>query len=160
MDIMKSICKFKTGDCGKLSDLIIKTLRTSNSGDYSPGQIDRFISEYSPEKILYYSKSRTIYVAVENNKIVATISMAKHNKIPGCAILLSLFVDPEHQGCGIGTDLVKYAEREALTYPADTIVVPSSLTAHEFYKKLGYVDDDQTDDINAINIWMYKALKK
>ncbi len=69
--------------------------------------------------------------------------------------------NPEHQGHGIGKTLERYVETEAIQYPADIIVVPSSFTAHDFYHKLGYVDDDQNRENNdTINIWMHKELKK
>ena len=73
--------------------------------------------------------------------------------------MLSVFVDPDHQGRGIGRSLVQHVEMQAKGYPFHTMVVPSSLTAHGFYKNLGYADEDPTVDPQAINIGMNKRLK-
>ena len=154
-----SIRNFCTDDCKELSGLIIRTIRQSNSKDYSQAQIATFISEYSPEKIRSNALGRAIYIATADDRIVGTVNLARHRDRTSCAILLSLFVDPGYQGHGIGRLLVQHVERQAEKHPSHTMVVPSSLTAHGFYKKLGYEDEEPTIDPKAINIWMSKQLK-
>lgn len=160
MNEMKiSIKSFRTDDCAELSALIIRTTTISNSKDYSQDQIDEFISHFSLEKIRSYASDRATYVAVADDKIVGTAGLAKHYSRKSCAIMLSVFVDPDYQGRGIGKSLVQHVEMHAKEHPSHTMVVPSSLTAHGFYKKLGYADEEPTVDPQAINIWMSKRLK-
>ena len=157
-ELQVNIRDFETDDSIALSRMICDTLQQSNSRDYTEEQIANFLEMYTPEKLCQDAAARSIFVAEMESKIVGTIGLAKHNNRPGCAILLSLFVDPHYQKRGIGRMLVAYVENLALKHPSHTMVVPSSLTAHGFYQKLGYVDEKPNTNPEAINIWMYKKI--
>jgi GNAT superfamily N-acetyltransferase len=51
-----------------------------------------------------------------------------------------VFVHPQHIGRGIGTLLMEHLEQTATRQGLTTLLVPASITAHEFYVKLGYQD--------------------
>ena len=67
------------------------------------------------------------------------------------SILLSIFVLPEYQGKGIGKQIIQTLEQDEYFVRAKRIEIPASITAVEFYKKMGYdykngiaeLDDEQ-----------------
>jgi len=71
-------------------------------------------------------------VAIAHDTIVGTANL------DGVAAR-ALFVDPDHQGKGIGTRLMAVIEDLARARSVATLHVQSSITAESFYRKLGYV---------------------
>jgi N-acetylglutamate synthase-like GNAT family acetyltransferase len=125
------IRKFKKEDARKVSDLIRKCLREVNSKDYSKKVIDFMISHFSPKTIIANSEKRKIFVAVEKEKIIGTASI--HDDV-----ILTVFVNPKIHGKGIGRKLMMKVENEAKKNGFKSVKLPSSITAIDFYKKLGY----------------------
>ena len=97
------IRKFTQKDIEKTSFLIKKVLNEINSKDYSLDVIQFMCDFYSSKKIIKKLSTHKIYVTVEDNNILGTVSL-KNNQIS------SLFVDPKFQGNGIGTKLMDYVE--------------------------------------------------
>ncbi|MDZ5010316.1 GNAT family N-acetyltransferase, partial [Clostridium perfringens] len=54
------------------------------------------------------------------------------------SILLTIFVLPELQGRGIGKSIIETLESDEYFLRAKRIEIPASITACEFYKKMGY----------------------
>lgn len=58
---------------------------------------------------------------------------------------------PEYQGSGIGTSIIQTLEQDEFFLRASRIEIPASITAVDFYKKMGYaykngvaeLDDEQ-----------------
>ena len=125
------IRKFRYNDAEKVSDLIKKVLLEVNSKDYSKSVIHFMCNHFTPERIIKNSNDRTTFVAIQNDKIIGTISLKKN-------VIHLLFVNPKLHKKGLGTKLVNRAEKLAVKNKYKTIVVPSSITALVFYKKLGY----------------------
>ena len=65
--------------------------------------------------------------------------------------MLTIFVLPEYQGQGVGRRIIQTLEQDEFFLRAKRIEIPASVTAVEFYKKLGYnykngiaeLDDEQ-----------------
>ena len=55
------------------------------------------------------------------------------------SVVRTVFVDPDHQGKGIGARLMDVVESFARANAIRRLSLNSSLTAHGFYEKLGYV---------------------
>lgn len=125
------IRKFKNNDARKVSNLIRKNLLEVNSKDYSKYVINFMHNHFTPDRIIKNSKNRIIFVAIKNDRIIGTISLKKN-------IIYTLFVNPRLHGKGIGKKLMDTAEKLALKNNFKITVVPSSTTALEFYKKMGY----------------------
>ncbi|MBU1136114.1 MAG: GNAT family N-acetyltransferase [Nanoarchaeota archaeon] len=125
------IRKFKKEDARKVSNLIRKCFREVNSKDYPKKVIDFMCSHFSPKKIIVNSAKRQIFVAVEKDKIIGTVSI--HDNI-----ILTVFVNPKIHGKGIGKKLMTKVESEAKKNGFKSVKLPSSITAIDFYKKLGY----------------------
>ncbi|MFA6105394.1 MAG: GNAT family N-acetyltransferase [Patescibacteria group bacterium] len=87
----------------------------------------------SAVKILKKSKERNYKVAVLGNKIVGVICLTENeNRIR------QFFVDPLHQGKGVGRELINFIEKEAKKLKLKYLQVHSSLFAVLFYKHFGY----------------------
>ena len=127
-----SIRKATTADASEISNLIISSLRQTNTQDYSPDIIDRVVNNFTPEKVTELIKSRQVFIASQHNHIIGTVSLDSTN-------IRSLFVHPEKQHCGFGFALMQYIENIAKEHGIDCLSVPSSVTAEGFYKKLGYM---------------------
>ncbi|MBD3328633.1 GNAT family N-acetyltransferase [Candidatus Peregrinibacteria bacterium] len=149
---MIRIRKFRQRDAQELSALICNTLRLINIRDYSEETIEKMCIHFSPEKLTKIAKDRVCFVAVNENRIIGTASL-KDN------IILTVFVDAEIQGKGIGSKLINKVENLALKNGYKKVKVPSSLTSVKFYEKLGYSQVEQTDSDFGKNIIMEKCLK-
>ena len=148
---MMKIGKFKKEDSIQVSNMIIKCLNEVNSNDYPKTVINFMTKKFSPEEIEKLSQRRSIYVASENRRIVGTVSVDKN-------AVFSLFVDTTKSRNGIGTRLMKKAE-SIVKRNYRTIKVPSSITAYEFYRKLGYTKSrEKYDKGYGKVIIMYKRL--
>lgn len=121
MDIQIHIAK--DADASAISETIIKTLRESNARDYPPEIIDRVIKSFSPSKILCLLSERQV--------LVATASLDGD-------VVRSVFVDPDFQGMGVGSQLMKSIQSLAMDAGFNLLRVPSSVTAEGFYASLGF----------------------
>lgn len=148
---MVLIRRFLKMDARELANLICKTLRDINSKDYSKEIIDKMCLHFSHTNLAELANERSLFVALDGSKIVGTASLKED-------IILSVFVDAELQGKGIGSELMKHAEELACKNGYMKVKLPSSITSVEFYKKLGYQKIDEKVSDFGTNIIMEKAL--
>ena len=135
----------------QVSALIQNTIRTINSKDYSNEIIESMCIRFSEENIIKRAPDRKMMLMIENEEIIGTASL-KNN------IILSVFVDVNAQGKGIGTKLMRYLEEMARKKGFKKVVLPSSITSVSFYSKLGYkIIEEQINDAGK-NIIMEKML--
>jgi len=72
-----------------------------------------------------------------------------------------IFVEPKHQGEGIGRKLVQRMEEKASKEGLDQIETLASLEAIDFYKKNGYkVTEEKKQDIEGKDIGIKVMTKK
>ena len=71
--------------------------------------------------------------------------------------LFTIFVLPEHQGRGIGRKIVQTLEQDEFALRAKRIEIPASITACEFYRKMGY---DYKNGVNTVDDEMLFRLEK
>ena len=95
--------------------------------------MEKVMDDYLPSKIRDKIKKRLFYIALIGKKIVGTISLEENT-------IYTLFVNPDYHNKGIGRKLMNFIEKVALEKGHKTVELPSSITAHKFYKKLGYKD--------------------
>lgn len=74
---------------------------------------------------------RKVFVAVVNQQLIATASLDG-------AVVRSVFVEPDHQGEGIGKQLMEVIHIAAVETGIGVLQVPSSITAERFYASMGY----------------------
>jgi GNAT superfamily N-acetyltransferase len=118
-------------DAPSVSQVIRKALTEVNSQDYPPAIIQNLCDSFAPSLLIENAQNRWMYVALENDRIVGTISLANN-------YILTLFVDPQFHHQGIGTELLHHVEAIARERNYHVVNVPSSITAYEFYKRHGY----------------------
>jgi len=143
------IIEYTSDFAGRLSEIIIRNLIEINSKDYPLEEMKRHALSFSPEKIEEYSKNRKIYVAAENGDPVGTLGILRDERCGGNEyFFLTIFVLPEKHGCGIGRLLMEKGEEYVKSLKGRKITIPSSITSHGFYHKIGYSYADKTKEPN------------
>ena len=145
------IRRFQSEDAKEMAQVIARTLEVSNSRDYSKENIEANIASHSAEIISERAKYRHVYVVCDNSRIIGCGAIAEYWGSITESILLSIFVLPEYQGKGIGKQIIQTLEQDEYFVRAKRIEIPASITAVEFYKKMGYdykngiaeLDDEQ-----------------
>ncbi|SFX32475.1 GNAT family N-acetyltransferase [Ruminococcus sp. XPD3002] len=129
---------FTEKDAEDTAKVIAETLRISNSRDYTAEQIEAIIAGLSAEELVKASKERHMYVICDGERIIGTGGIAGYWGSLTESILLTIFILPEYQGKGIGRKLIETLEKDEYFLRAKRIEIPASLTAVEFYRKMGY----------------------
>ncbi len=142
-----------TDDAAAICRVAIRTLRESNARDYSADVIARLAAGFSPQRIAALIAGRPFYVAIAHGTIVGTANLDG-------AAARAVFVDPDHQGEGIGASLMAAIEDLARERSVATLSVQSSITAEGFYKKLGYVAVGEKVSGTERTIMMEKRLAR
>ncbi len=118
-------------DATAISKVIVNALRQSNAHDYSPEIIAQVERSFAPQAILDLLIQRQIFVATVRDQVIATASLDRD-------VVRSVFVDPPHQGTGIGRQLMTMLLAVAVSNGIARLRVPSSITAEDFYASLGF----------------------
>ena len=133
-----TIRKFEIKDAEAVSALIAKTMRTTNVKDYTPEVIENTISHLTPENIIQRAGWMHFYVVCEGDTIIGCGAIGSYWGKMDESSLFNIFVLPEYQGKGVGRKIVETLEQDEFFLRAKRIESPSSITASEFYIKLGY----------------------
>ena len=127
-----------TEDAEEVSALIGSVLMEVNSKDYTLEALKEFVDFYNPAGVLSLpEKGGHCYVAQLGDAIVGCASICPH-EVEGESIIEGFFVRADMEGKGIGRRLLATLEADELFLNTKRTVVSSSITAHEFYYKLGY----------------------
>lgn len=82
---------------------------------------------------------RGIYMLlVKTQKIIGCGAIAGYFCSTSESILLAIFVLPDYQEKGVGKWIIETPEQDEYFLRAKRIEIPSSITAVEFFKKMGY----------------------
>ena len=145
------IRRFQPEDAIETAQVIAKTLKISNSKDYSKEYIEALIASHSAEGLNEKAKEGHMYVVCDDSQIIGCGAIAGYWGSTTESILLTIFVLPAYQGKGIGRKIIETLEQDEYFLRAKRIEIPASITAVEFYRKMGYdykngidiVDDEQ-----------------
>lgn len=118
--------------------MIARTLEISNSRDYPLEYIDANIASHSPEVLIERAKEGHMYVVCDASHIIGCGAIAGYWGSMTESILLTIFVLPEYQRKGIGSVIIRTLEQDEYFLRAKRIEIPASVTAVEFYRKMGY----------------------
>lgn len=122
----------------EISNIVITNMYEINIKDHGKEIIDKLSKHFTEEEIKKnYPKRTKNYIAIEENKVVGTISIDKfRGDLTGTKyIILTVFVKIEKHHQGIGTMLIKKIEDYI---GVKELYIPASIYGCEFYRKLGY----------------------
>jgi GNAT superfamily N-acetyltransferase len=119
-------------DADAISLTIVRALRETNARDYPPHVIAAVAENFSPEHVAAQIAVRQAYVAIIDGVVVGTASLQGR-------VVRSVYVDPNHQGKGVGARLMDTVEQLARENAVNSLSVPSSITAQAFYQHIGYM---------------------
>ncbi|MGE8302910.1 MAG: N-acetyltransferase family protein [Pseudomonas kermanshahensis] len=118
-------------DAEGISRVVIAALRGSNAADYDAETILRIEASFSAAAILESLTRRLVFVALIEDEVIATASLDGD-------VVRSVFVEPQHQGLGVGKQMMAVIEDEAIARGLKVLRVPSSIAAEGFYAGLGF----------------------
>lgn len=132
------IRRFCEDDAEKVSAMIIHTLKTSNSKDYSAEDVNAWEKEMQPAGVSERASWTHFYVVEDDNNIIGCGAIGPYWGSETESCLFNIFVLPECQGKGIGRKIIETLEQDEYFLRAKRVEVPASITAVDFYRKLGY----------------------
>ncbi|MFG2041651.1 GNAT family N-acetyltransferase [Dactylosporangium sp. NPDC048998] len=147
---MVTIRRFDNADALAVAGLIERCLREVNSRDYPSEVIERMCDHFTEQRVKELATQRQMFVA-EANGIAGTVSR-DGNKV------YTMFVHPRAAGRGIGRLLMRHIEALAVIDGYDHMETGASITAHDFYRRLGYIDVRSTETEFGLNYVLRRDL--
>lgn len=132
------IRRFQKDDAEKVSEMIIRTIKTSNSKDYSEAAVAELEKQMQPEMLMDRAGWTHFYVAEENDSIIGCGAIGPYWGSETESSLFTIFVLPACQGKGIGRQIIETLEQDEYFLRAKRVEVPASIMAVDFYRRLGY----------------------
>ena len=100
------IRRFTENDAEKVSTLIIRTEKITNSKDYSEEWINALEKRAQPSDILERAAWTHFYVVEDNDTIIGCGAIGPYWGSETESSLFTIFVLPEYQGMGIGRKII------------------------------------------------------
>ncbi|MEU7676695.1 GNAT family N-acetyltransferase [Micromonospora taraxaci] len=147
---MATIRPFDSADAPAVAALIERCLREVNSRDYPSEVIERMCDHFTEQRITELAIERQMVVA-EDDGIVGTVSR-DGNKV------YTMFVHPRVARRGIGRLLMRHVEVLAAIDGYDYMETGASITGHDFYRRLGYIDVRSTETEFGLNYILRRSL--
>ena len=147
------IRRFTEQDAQAVSELIVTTIRISNTRDYSAEMMEELVKTETPEHVLQRASWTHFYVAEEAGQIVGCGAIGPYWGKEDESSLFTIFVHPEWQGKGIGRAIVETLEKDEYGIRANRIEIPASITGLPFYRKMGYDFKDGKDTVDEEQLY-------
>ena len=133
----------------ELSEIILDNMYKINIKDHGKEVIDRISQHFTESEIKKNFPNRTkCLVALKDNKVVGTASINRYSEDERGTkfILQTVFVKIEEHHQKKKKKLMKNIEDIAINIGCKELVIPASIYACEFYRKLGfnYLNDKKT----------------
>ena len=157
------IRRFHEDDAEKVSAMIIHTLKTSNSKDYFAEDINALEKQMQPAGILERASWTHFYVAEEGDDIIGCGAIGPYWGSETESSLFTIFVLPACQGKGVGRKIIETLEQDEFFLRAKRVEVPASITAVDFYRKLGYEYKngiDRPDEERLYRLEKFRNIRK
>ena len=151
--------RFQYNDAVDVSALIIKTLRTTNAKDYSAEYIENDVKAFSPEGVIERAGWTHFYVVCDKECIVGCGAIGSYWGKKDESSLFNIFVLPEYQGKGVGRKIIETLENDEYFLRAKRVEIPASITACEFYKKMGYSYKNGIDVIDEEQLFRLEKFR-
>lgn len=154
-----SVRRLKNSDAEEVSKLIIKTLRTTNIRDYSAEYIENDVKKFTPEGVIKRAAWTHFYVVCDKDSVVGCGAIGSYWGKEDESSLFTIFVLPEYQGRGIGRKIIETLEKDEYFLRAKRIEIPASITACEFYKKMGYTYKNGVDVVDEEQLFRLEKFR-
>ena len=151
--------RFQYNDAVEVSALIIKTLRTTNAKDYSAEYIENDVKAFRPEGVIERAGWTHFYVVCDKECIVGCGAIGPYWGKEDESSLFNIFVLPEYQGKGVGRKIIETLENDEYFLRAKRVEIPASITACEFYKKMGYSYKNGIDVIDEEQLFRLEKFR-
>lgn len=151
--------RFETADAAEVSALIAKTLRITNSKDYSPEYIEKDVAQFTPEKVIEQASWTHFYVFCDGDRIVGCGAIGPYWGSETESSLFNIFVLPEYQGKGVGRKIIETLETDEYALRAKRIEIPASITTFSFYRKMGYDYKNGIDTVDAEQLYRLEKFR-
>lgn len=151
------IRRFENNDANIVSKIICRNFMEVNIKDYSKEEMTLLSEIYNSNKVLAIASYAHMYVACKDKQIVGCGAISSFCGSEDDSILLTIFVLPELHCKGIGRAIIEKLETDEYFLRAKRIEIPASVTACEFYKKMGY---DYKDGIEKLDDEGHYRLEK
>lgn len=133
-----TVRKYQGKDTEGILNIIRRNFKEVNVKDYGIKYMEELAKHHDANWFKDVAKNANVYVFCIENQIVGVGSISSFFKSLKESILLTIFVIPELHGNEIGRFIIQTLEQDELFLRSDKIEIPSSITAVEFYRKLGY----------------------
>ncbi len=90
-----TVRKFVESDAAEVSALITKTLRITNSKDYTPEYIEKDVAQFTPEKVIERASWTHFYAFCDGDRIVGCGAIGPYWGSETESSLFNIFVLPE-----------------------------------------------------------------
>lgn len=149
--------KAEANDLPELHSVFEKSVRNSCNKDYTDQQINAWIERASPSRWQELFASDLQFVTAEETNSFQLAGFTSFNRQ---GYLHSMFVQPQHQGKGIATLLLNYAEDFVSRNHIPSLFAEVSLTARPFFEKHGFVaEEKQLIKVNGVGMINFRMRK-
>ncbi|MBS5883847.1 MAG: GNAT family N-acetyltransferase [Clostridium sp.] len=142
------IRRFDNNDADIVSSIICRNFLEVNIDDYPKEEIESLAKHYNSEQILNIASYAHMYVVCIDEEVVGCGAISSFWGSKDESILLTIFVIPELHGKGIGKSIIETLEKDKYFIRAKRIEIPASITACEFYKRMGYKYKNDVKDLD------------
>ncbi len=159
MNEVYTVRKFHDSDAEEVSALIVRTLRTTNIKDYSEEFIENDVKMFSPEGVVERASWTHFYVICDGDIIVGCGAIGPYWGKEDESSLFNIFVIPEYQGKGVGRKIIETLEQDEFFLRAKRVEIPASITACDFYRKLGYEYKNGVDVVDEEQLFRLEKFR-
>jgi putative acetyltransferase len=144
-------------DVENVSRLFRKTIRTINSKDYDPLQINIWSSKYNDTTWWLERIRKDCFLIAEMDQAIVGFA-----SLTSVGLLELMYVHKDFQGNGIGSALMKALEENYSRFHFREIISEVSITAKPYFEKMGFCvlrrNTRILDGIQFINFVMRKKI--
>lgn len=118
--------------------LIHRNFREVNSKDYSEETIKKLLASHDEAWFRNLASFSHVFTFWAREQLGGVGSIAGYWGSVTESILLTVFVLPELHGQGLGRYIIQTLEQDPFFLRAKRVEIPASVTAVDFYRKMGY----------------------